>query len=60
MLQTILKTRDLSDTLKAVVDPVIERNAYFAHPENILLCMLGDERKFIRELAMRRILKARS
>jgi len=58
--QTIHNSRYLSDKLKAVVDPVIERNGYFAHPENLLLCMLSDERKTIRQLAMRRILRARS
>ena len=58
--QTINNSRYLSDKLKAVIDPVIQRNAYFAHPENMLLCMLSDERKHIRELAMRRILRARS
>ena len=58
--QTILRSRHLSENLKAIVDPVIQRNAYFGHPENILLCMLGDDRKHIRELGMRRILRARS
>ena len=43
-----------------VIDPVIQRNAYFGHPENILLAMLTDERKHIRELGLRRILKART
>ena len=46
--------------LKMVIDPVIQRNAYFANPENILLAMISDEQKHIRELAMRRILRARS
>lgn len=60
VFQTIKRTRYLPDTLKAVIDPVIQRNAFFSHTENILLCMMVDERSFIRELAMRRILKARS
>jgi len=58
--QTISNSRYLSAELRAVIDPVIQRNAYFSHPENILLCMLSDDRKHIRELAMRRILRARS
>ena len=45
---------------KKITDPVIQRNGYFAHPENVLLSMLTDERKHIRELAVRRILRARS
>ena len=42
-----------------VVDKVIKSNAYFAHPEHILLAMLADENLIIRELALRRILKSR-
>ena len=42
-----------------VVDPVIKRNAFFSHPENLLLAMRTDERPDIRELALRRILKSR-
>ncbi|GBP67308.1 hypothetical protein EVAR_97926_1 [Eumeta japonica] len=56
----IESSRFLSSALKAVIDPVIQRNAYFAHPENLLLAMLTDGEKHIRELAARRILKARS
>lgn len=41
------------------IDPVIQRNAYFAHTENILLTMVTDPREHIRELGLRRILKAR-
>ncbi len=57
---TIRKSRYLSDALKAVVNPVIQRNAFFGHPENILLAMISDMRKHIRELGVRRILRARS
>ena len=60
VLQTILKSRYLTDDLKAIVDPVIARNAYFSNPENILLSMITDDRKYIRELGLRRKLKARS
>ncbi|GBL81875.1 hypothetical protein AVEN_50478-1 [Araneus ventricosus] len=49
----------LSDELLQVVDPVIQRNAFFAHAENVLLAMLVDAREHIRELGHRRILKAR-
>jgi len=57
--RTIQLSRFLTDDLLRVIDPVIQRNAYFAHPENILLGMLGDDRKHIRQLAARRILRAR-
>ncbi|GBM51889.1 hypothetical protein AVEN_186178-1 [Araneus ventricosus] len=46
-----LKSRYLSQDHKDVVDGVICRNSFFAHPENILLCMLKYERLYIRELA---------
>jgi hypothetical protein len=55
----IKNSRYLTDELKAIVDPVIQRNSYFAHPENLLLSMMTDEQPSIRELALRRILKAR-
>ena len=48
-----------TDELKAIADPVIQRNSYFAHPENMLLSMMTDDRPHIRELALRQILKAR-
>lgn len=53
-------TRYLSDDIKNIVYPVIERNAYFGHPENLFLSMLTDNDKHIRELGCRRIIKARS
>lgn len=56
----IKSSRYLSEDIKAVLDPVIERNAYFAHPENLLLSMLTDDNKHIRELGCRRIIKART
>ncbi|GBM60904.1 hypothetical protein AVEN_235165-1 [Araneus ventricosus] len=55
----IKNSRYLSDDLKKVVDPVISCNAFMAHPENLLLSMLADEKRHIRELAVRRIIKAR-
>lgn len=43
----------------AVVNPVIERNGFFAHPENLMWAMIEDDNKLIRQLGLRRILKAR-
>lgn len=59
VFEVIKSTRFLPENLVRVVDPVIERNAFFAHPENLLLRMIVDERKHIRELGFRRIIKAR-
>lgn len=42
-----------------VVGPVLQRNDYFAHHENLLLAMVTDERNHIRELGFRRIMKAK-
>ena len=59
-LQKILKLCcKLSEDIFAIVKPVVQRNAYFAHPENILIAMINDERSYIRELGWRRILKAK-
>ncbi|GBM98649.1 hypothetical protein AVEN_273129-1 [Araneus ventricosus] len=59
VFQAIQTSRHLSDELLQVVDPVIQRNAFFEDTENVLLEMLVDEREHIRELVYRRILKAR-
>src|SRR6218665_3360216 len=57
--KSIVLSRYLSDDILAIIDPVIHRNAYFGHCENVLLSMITDERPLIRELALCRILKAR-
>lgn len=51
--------RYMPDHLKQIIDPVIQRGGYFAHPENLLAAMLLDERKVIRKLALQRIVLAR-
>lgn len=60
LFKIISTSRYLPENLKKVIDPVIQRNSYFAHPENILLAMITDDKRHIRELAARRVLKARS
>ncbi|CAG9794368.1 unnamed protein product [Diatraea saccharalis] len=49
----------LQDDLKSIVLNTIKRNAFFIHPENLLLAMLQDDIQQVREMALRRILKAR-
>lgn len=56
---TVRLSRLLLPEVRSVIDPVIQRNAYFCHPENLLLAMLADEREHVRQLALRRILKAK-
>ena len=46
--------------MENVINPVIQRNAYFSHPENLILAMLIDDKPIIRTLALRRILKTRN
>lgn len=50
LVKLISASRYLSTELKAIIDPVIQRNSYFAHPENLFLAMLTDPQKHIREL----------
>jgi len=57
LFMMIKNSRYQTDELKAIVDPVIQRNSYFAHPENLLRSMMTDDRPHIRELALRQILK---
>ncbi|GBN60443.1 hypothetical protein AVEN_172978-1 [Araneus ventricosus] len=51
--------RQLPDIVKQIIYKVFSNNAYFAHPEHLVLTMLRDSRKHIRELAVSRILSAR-
>jgi len=48
LFDTVCMSRYLPEELKVVVDPVIQRNAYFGHTENILLAMLTDEHSTVR------------
>ena len=42
-------SRSLPGEIKKIVLPVIQRNGYFGYPENILVSMISDERKIIRQ-----------
>ena len=57
--ELIQRSRFLKAEIRKQVDAAIQRNAYFAHEENLLLTMLVDDRASIRQLALRRILAAR-
>lgn len=60
LFKTIALSRYLPKTLRNIIDPVIQRNGFFGHPENVLLAMLADETKEIRQIAYTRILQCRS
>lgn len=57
--KVVHSSRQLPDNVKQIIDPVIQRNAFFCHPENMLISMAVDERIHVRQLAFRRLLKAR-
>ena len=59
LFQTIELTRILISDVRNIVYPVMQRNAFFAHPENLLLCMINDESSNIRQLGWKQIKKAR-
>ena len=46
--------------VKDIATKVVERNAYFAHPENIMLAMLADENEEIRNAAVKKIVFLRN
>lgn len=49
----------LEPRLRIIVNNVVQNNAYYAHSENILLAMLFDDRKEIRNCAIQKILHYR-
>lgn len=57
--KAISASRIFSPEVRKIIDKVFAGNCFFAHHENILLAMLVDSRRHIRELAVRRIEKAR-
>lgn len=59
MSKFIRWTKYLNPSLRIVVNAVILNNSYYAHSENVLLAMLFDYRKTIRDKAIRQILYIR-
>ena len=57
--EAIKKTRCLSPAIQEMVMPILQKNGYFAHSENVLLAMVNDENKIIGELGRRRVLRSR-
>lgn len=52
-------SRSMEKNCLQAINPTLARNAYFAHPENILISMVTDEDKNVRTLGWQRILEAR-
>lgn len=51
--------RKLPESVQEIVRPVVENNAYFFHPESIILSMITDENPDVREDAYEKIIAAR-
>lgn len=56
----IQASRYLALEYRNQVDASIQRNAFYTHPENILIAMLNDDQKEVRHLAYQRIATARA
>ena len=52
-------SRDLQDQDMLVAQGVLQNNAHWAHPENIIISMLSDDREELRRKAMLHIMKTR-
>jgi len=56
----IKKKEYLPEHLKLKLHSVIQKNAFWGHPENVLVAMLGDSRQEVLKEAAKIILKARN
>ena len=52
-------SRELDKEYKAIIERVLQTNAFWPHSENILIAMLKDSREKVRRMAVTRIQKAR-
>lgn len=59
LLNMIKWSKNFDKDVLEIINPVIQRNGFYAHPENILISMVTDESKLIRELGYRRLLRIR-
>lgn len=59
VFESIQRAKEVPKAYRDVMHKYIQNNAYFAHPENVLLSMVTDERPQVRRLGIERIIKAR-
>ena len=59
LFRSIELLRQLAERTQATVRPVIQRNGYWAHPEQLLLAMVDDDDGVVREQAIHHISAAR-
>ena len=55
LYKAIKLTQNLSEQVKEIFYPVMQRNVFYSHPENLLMSMINDENCAVRELSWRRI-----
>ncbi|GBN36457.1 hypothetical protein AVEN_114311-1 [Araneus ventricosus] len=60
VFEVITSSRVLPVNLLKVIDPVIQINAFFEYPENLILSVIVDKRDHMRELGFIIITKARN
>ncbi|KAK3931073.1 Differentially expressed in FDCP 6 [Frankliniella fusca] len=56
----VILSRQFPKKYRDVLQKYIQNNAYFAHPENVLVAMVKDDRAEVRRLGVQRVLQARS
>ena len=59
MLLQLQLLRLLPPGVNKILRKYVARNAYFCHPDNVLLAMLTDDNDVMREFAVREILAVR-
>lgn len=59
LFNLIKASRFLPEECRTIIEKTLQRNAFYAHPENIILATLGDSRENVRELAVNKILESR-
>lgn len=59
MLRSLELLKTLPSTIRATIEPVIQRNAYWCHPEAVLLAMVADPDDAIRAKALQVIQRCR-
>ncbi|XP_043238696.1 uncharacterized protein LOC122390101 [Amphibalanus amphitrite] len=59
LFRSVVLLRDLPQRSQAVIRPVIQRNGYWAHSEQLLLAMVTDSERAVREKAVQHIGAAR-
>lgn len=59
MFKYICWTRQLPNHIQAIIRPTIKNNAYYCHPENIVMAMITDESQVTRENGYEKIRAAR-